>query len=193
MAWLNLGGGRRYDPDTHQAQYQDPQTGEWHDLKEITYDPTTGVQIGGQRVLQPGEAPEPGEDVFRGQWGPMLPQLEELQQIYRMQQLAKAQGAGTPTQTTAPSAPARSYWGVNPTISMGTSGTWNPATGDAAGTSAGQAGSAAGTTTMATNAATQIPWGISLPQWQAWYGQNVGRTITIGGKNVTIGTDVGPE
>src|SRR5262245_43079369 len=200
MAWLNLGGGRRYDPDSHQAQYQDPQTGEWRDLKDITYNPTTGVEIGGQRVLQPGEAPEPGEDVFRGRWGPMLPQLEELQQIYRMQQLAKAGGTASTAQTPATQAPTRSYWGVNPTISMGTSGTWNPAAGTAGGTAGGAAGGAqSGGSSMATTTAGQIPTGIwgsvrpaDVTEWQKWYGANVGKTILVNGQPRTINQDIQP-
>jgi hypothetical protein len=46
---------------------------------------------------------------------------------------------------------------------------------------------------MATNVASQIPLSVSLPQWQTWYGQNVGKTIMVGGQPRTIGTDISPD
>jgi len=48
---------------------------------------------------------------------------------------------------------------------------------------------------MATTAtAAQIPWGLSLPQWQSWYGKNVGNQVMVNGQLRTIGTqDLSPE
>ena len=46
---------------------------------------------------------------------------------------------------------------------------------------------------MATTTATQIPNTISLPQWQQWYGQNVGKTILVNGNPVTIDQDINPD
>lgn len=47
---------------------------------------------------------------------------------------------------------------------------------------------------MATStAAEQIPANVSLPEWQQWYGRNVGKTMLVNGQSVTIGTDVSPD
>src|SRR6267378_4181415 len=42
-------------------------------------------------------------------------------------------------------------------------------------------------------AATQISPSASLPQWQAWYGQNIGKTMMVGGQPVVIGQDIGAD
>jgi hypothetical protein len=46
---------------------------------------------------------------------------------------------------------------------------------------------------MATTTAEQIPTSVSIPQWQAWYGRNVGKTMLVNGQPVTIGVDVNPD
>jgi hypothetical protein len=46
---------------------------------------------------------------------------------------------------------------------------------------------------MATTSAAQIPTSVSLPEWQAWYGQNVGKTILVNGQPRTIGQDISPD
>jgi hypothetical protein len=46
---------------------------------------------------------------------------------------------------------------------------------------------------MATTSATQIPPGMSVPQWQTWYGQNQGKTILVNGQPRTIGQDIGAD
>jgi hypothetical protein len=45
---------------------------------------------------------------------------------------------------------------------------------------------------MATTA-TQIPFGVSIPDWQRWYGQNQGKTIMVNGQLRTIGSDIGAD
>jgi len=41
--------------------------------------------------------------------------------------------------------------------------------------------------------ATQVPLSLSIPQWQQWYGQNVGKTILVNGALKTIGQDISPD
>jgi len=43
MAWIQYAAGRRYDPDTYQAQALDSRTGQWRDIGSIRYDPLTGL------------------------------------------------------------------------------------------------------------------------------------------------------
>ena len=40
---------------------------------------------------------------------------------------------------------------------------------------------------------TQIPTSVSIPQWQQWYGQNVGKTIFVNGQMRTIDQDIFPD
>jgi len=40
---------------------------------------------------------------------------------------------------------------------------------------------------------TQIPTSVSVPQWQQWYGQNVGKTIFVNGQMRTIDQDIFPD
>lgn len=42
-------------------------------------------------------------------------------------------------------------------------------------------------------AASQIASDVSLPQWQAWYGQNVGKTIDVKGQAQTIGQTISAD
>jgi len=46
---------------------------------------------------------------------------------------------------------------------------------------------------MATTTATQIPTSVSIPQWQQWYNQNLGKTILVNGNPVTIDQDIDPN
>lgn len=57
----------------------------------------------------------------------------------------------------------------------------------------GGGGATGGGQTMATTTAANIPYGISLPQWQTWYGQNLGNTVLINGQLMQIGRDIGPD
>lgn len=57
-------------------------------------------------------------------------------------------------------------------------------TGGGASTS-GSGASASGVT------ASYIPSSVSIPQWQQWYSENVGKTIGVGGSTETIGTGAG--
>ena len=55
-------------------------------------------------------------------------------------------------------------------------------------------GSTGGGGNMATTTtATQLPQGASVPSWQTWYGQNVGKTILVNGQLRTIGQDIGAD
>ena len=46
---------------------------------------------------------------------------------------------------------------------------------------------------VASTTATQVPLSLSIPQWQQWYGQNVGKTILVNGALKTIGQDISPD
>jgi len=119
--------------------------------------------------------------------------LPSQQQLWTMQQLAaqsqaqkafdsssgRGSAAGQTPAGTAQTKAATSYYG----------------TGQSSGTQAGTSGGTSGAQTggnMATTA-TQIPAGVSLPEWQQWYGQNVGKTMTVNGQQVTIGQDIGAD
>jgi hypothetical protein len=47
-----------------------------------------------------------------------------------------------------------------------------------------------GQVSWAATTASQIPTGVSIPQWQRWYGQNLGKTIFANGQLLTIGRDL---
>jgi hypothetical protein len=46
---------------------------------------------------------------------------------------------------------------------------------------------------MPNTTASQISPASSLPEWQAWYGRNLGNTVLIGGQPAVLGQDVGPN
>lgn len=160
----------------------------------------------------PGQVANWQNQLFFGQGGPGQSNYSQTQQIAPSQafnwiqnqvnaQKAQAilnpnQGgaAGTQTGTAAQGWGAPSYWGMpqmggTPTGAAGTAGA--QAAGGWAG--GGVGGGAGGGSTMATNVASQISPYSSLPAWQQWYGQNVGKQMTINGQTVTIGQDVTPD
>jgi len=77
---------------------------------------------------------------------------------------------------------------------------YNPATGtySMAPAATGQSGTVTGAAPMANTAAqiplaAKIPLNVSLPEWQTWFGQNVGKQIMVNGQVRTIGTDLSPD
>jgi hypothetical protein len=167
------------------------------------FDPASGeiqAQIGGdwQTISQtsagtsqaPGRLSAPAqfglnETYLHSGMGWALPSQQQVWAMRLAQQQRAAQGApgtqGVSTGTGIQAAP--SYWGAAPQSGGTQAG------------SVGALGATGGNATqqMATTTATQIPTNVSIPEWQRWYGQNVGKTILVNGQPRTIGTDIQPD
>ncbi len=150
------------------------------------YDPATGEvqQYGGS-----GNWVKAGTVGESGDYTPSNPKINPpdqtvINQIMASRAAAASKSAGAPAGTTPAGGvtAAQSYYMAG--APGGTAGTTG---------GAGAAGGGGGTTQMATTSATQIPTNVSIPEWQTWFGQNVGKTILVNGQPRTIGTDIQPN
>jgi hypothetical protein len=186
--------GKRYDPSTGQAQWF--KGNNWQDVGTVKYDPHTGgITLNGQPLDMRVNAAtfSPGNATVL----PNIDQLRSMSMLAAQRSAQAQQQAGAATTQTAPS-----YWGAAaPQINMGGPSTSSgqaagqPSGGTQTGSTPGATGAqgGGGGTSMATTTAEQIPTSVSLPQWQAWYSRNVGKTILVDGQQRTIGTDIQPN
>jgi hypothetical protein len=127
-----------------------------------------------------------------------------LQAVKQQQQQQQAQQGG---QTTSGQVGGGSYYQYNPATAsyQGMPGPAAAPSGYGGGTPLAIAGApnaiqlglggsqAMAATTPAGTTARPIPLSVNLPEWQQWYGQNLGKSVLVNGALQTIGTDIGPD
>jgi hypothetical protein len=166
MAWMTYGNGlTRFDPDTGKVQV-----------------------AGSMGSSGPGDWRDIGninDPWAQQQNSDMFPAPAEINMMKNIAAQAKAAGGATGTPGMATTAGGGAgYYG----------GSGAGATSSGAGTqTSGAGGGGGGATNMATTTATQIPTSVSIPQWQQWYNQNIGKTILVNGNPVTINQDINPN
>jgi len=125
---------------------------------------------------------------YRDQF-PQPGEIQMMKNIAAQQRQDVSQSAGA---TSGGGQQGASYYGAGAARTAGPTG--QVAIGNFSGGSSttGGVGGGGSTTTMPNNAA-QIPWGVSVPSWQTWYGQNLGKQILINGQPRIIGQDIGAD